>query len=107
MTVAEFRHLQDEGHQHELDEGELIVTSLPVFSHGRVQAQVAAMLCGFADERGLGEVAIGCGFRLSDETVRTPDVVFIRHERVPLLELDRYPTVAPDLAIEVLSPDVN
>jgi Uma2 family endonuclease len=46
------------------------------------------------------------GFRLKSnpDTVRAPDVAFIRHERIPANRRGFY-MGAPDLAMEVLSPD--
>ena len=76
MTAAEFERLPDDGNQHELDEGELIV-------------------------------AAECGYRLSDDTVRGPDVVFTRRERLSMIDFDHYSKFAPALVIEILSPEVN
>ncbi len=107
MTAAEFERLPDDGNQHELDEGELIVMPPPMLRHGQIQALLAHLLRGFVAERKLGLVATECGFRLSDETVRGPDVVFLRQERLSLLDFHHYSTAPPDLVVEILSPDVN
>ena len=107
MTVADFERLSDDGNQHELDEGELIVMPPPMLRHGQIQALLAHLLRSFVKDRALGIVATECGFRLSDETVRGPDVVFIRQERIPLLDFDHYSAIAPDLVVEILSPSVN
>ena len=38
-------------------------------------------------------------------TIRVPDVAFIRHDRLPpQSERSRFPRLAPDLAVDVLSP---
>jgi Uma2 family endonuclease len=107
MTVADFERLPDDGNRHELDERELIVMPPPMYRHGRIQARVARLLGNFVDDRALGEVATKCGFRLSDETVLGPDVVFNRRERLALIEFDHYSRFAPDLVVEVVSPSVN
>ncbi len=46
------------------------------------------------------------GFTLSrrPDTVRAPDVAFIRRDRLPSPEPIGYPELAPDLVVEVLSP---
>ena len=93
MTVADFERLPDDGNRHELDERELIVMPPPMYRHGRIQARVARLLGNFVDDRALGEVATKCGFRLSDETVLGPDVVFNRRERLALIEFDHSPSV--------------
>jgi Uma2 family endonuclease len=58
--------------------------------------------------RRLGRVFTGePGFRLTTDpdTVRAPDVAFVRQERVPAMGLPKgYWPGAPDLAVEVISP---
>jgi Uma2 family endonuclease len=104
MTVAEFELLRDESSRHELDEGELIVTPPPMYRHGQIQARLARLLGNFVEEHTLGEVVTECGFRLSEDTVRGPDVVFNRRERLDQVDYDHYSRFAPDLVIEILSP---
>jgi Uma2 family endonuclease len=47
------------------------------------------------------------GFTLArgPDTVRAPDIAFIRRERLPDPEPAGFPDLAPDLVVEVLSPD--
>ena len=59
------------------------------------------------EANGLGQVYAGdTGFTLarSPDTVRAPDIAFIRRDRVPDPEPPGYPDLAPDLAVEVQSP---
>ncbi len=46
------------------------------------------------------------GFTVSrhPDTVRAPDVAFIRRDRLPSPEPTGYPELGPDLVVEVLSP---
>jgi Uma2 family endonuclease len=81
----------------------------PTYPHGFLQARIAAVLLSWA--RGKGRVATEWRFRVmppdSYRRPLVPDVAFLSRERVlslPAAELD-VPTVAPDLAVEVLSPD--
>jgi Uma2 family endonuclease len=56
---------------------------------------------------GAGELlAAETGFTLfrNPDTVRAPDIAFVRRERIPG-ETGGFPHMAPDLAVEVLSPD--
>jgi Uma2 family endonuclease len=52
---------------------------------------------------------VGLGFQLENDpdTVRAPDVCFIRPDRLPASDLRGYFRGAPDLAAEVVSPDVR
>ena len=47
------------------------------------------------------------GFKLATnpDTVRAPDVAFIAEDRLPSGDTRGYPALAPDLVVEVLSPD--
>lgn len=55
----------------------------------------------------LGEVWTEVGFRLASnpDTVRAPDIAFVRRDRLPAKDARGFYRGAPDLAIEVLSPD--
>src|SRR5262249_49558697 len=59
-----------------------------------------------AEAGDLGQVYTDCGFILSrsPDTLRVPDVAFVRRERVAAQDEDQCYEGAPDLAIEILSP---
>jgi Uma2 family endonuclease len=73
-----------------------------------VTATITAMLWHHVHSRRLGRVySAEAGFVLfpDRETVRVPDVAFVRAERMPQGEARwHFPRLAPDLAVEVLSP---
>ena len=108
MTVEEFlAHPTPEG-KAELVRGELRVTPPAGSPHGVAGFNLALLLGNHVKAHGLGRVfGDGFGYELVSlpRTVRVPDGSFVRAERLPadgvrpgLLKL------APDLAIEVLSP---
>ncbi len=92
----------------ELLRGELIMMSPAGSKHGMIAARLAAILEDFVQSRGLG-VVLGAetGFRIAEnpDTVRAPDAAFIRRERIEGELPDGYFPGAPDLAVEVLSPN--
>jgi len=92
----------------ELLRGELIMMSPAGSKHGRIAAELAAILMDFVKPRNLG-IVLGAetGFRIADnpDTVRAPDVAFIRRERIGVDLPDGFFPGAPDLAVEVLSPN--
>ncbi|MBM4031974.1 MAG: Uma2 family endonuclease [Planctomycetes bacterium] len=91
----------------ELVRGELIMGSPPGYGHGSVEVRISKALAIFVEAKGLGEVVGGePGFIIArnPDTVRAPDVAFIRAERVPKRERARFYQGAPDLAVEVISP---
>ncbi len=104
LTVDQFEQLPDDGMRHELDEGELISMPPAFARHGKIQGEIYYLLRAFAGPRSLGTVFVETGFRLSRDTVRAPDVSFIRAARLRVLDLDRRFEGAPDLAVEVISP---
>ena len=104
ITEAEFERLPDDGNLHELDEGEVIVMPPPITRHGFVQMRAGRLLGNFVEDRALGMVVSECGFRLRPDTVRAPDVAFVREERRSLVNWKGYSDFAPDLAVEILSP---
>jgi Uma2 family endonuclease len=91
----------------ELVRGELIVREPPGYRHGAVTAQLTTALMNHVVPRDLGQVVAGdVGFTLSrgPDTVRGPDVAFIKRGRVPRPLPSAYAELAPDLAVEILSP---
>jgi Uma2 family endonuclease len=77
--------------------------------HGWVAARFGSRLVRHVEAHDLGVAfAAETGFRLTvdPDTVRAPDAAFMRWERVPPpAERHGYWPGAPDLAVEVLSPD--
>lgn len=98
----------EDGCQYELVRGELIKMPPAADDHSRREARGMIRIGNFVYERGLGEVYGGdAGFLLerSPDTVRSPDIAFVRRERVrPIDEATGYVPGAPDLAVEVVSP---
>jgi len=91
----------------ELIAGKLEMMLLPGFEHGRITMKLATPLAQHAESRRLGTVvAAETGFWLSrdPDTVRAPDIAFVRAARTPETERGYFPG-PPDLAVEVLSPN--
>ena len=109
MTAEEFVQLPDDGHRYELVRGRLIEMPPSAYGSSMVGSLILAAILAFVRPRGLGIVGgEGGGVVLArgPDTVRAPDVSFIRRERVddPHRLLTQAFPGAPDLAVEVLSP---
>ncbi len=108
-TADELLHMPDDHMRHELVLGEHRMMPPPGFEHGRVAATVGVLLGIHARQTDGGVVlAAETGFLLSSEpdTVRAPDAAFISRERLEKLGTTaKYWPGAPDLAVEVISPD--
>ena len=100
--------LQPPDKRTELVRGRMIVREPAGFRHGDIAMAIAARMHPFVRENKLGRVlAAETGFKLftNPDTVRAPDVAFVRHERIPDPLPRGFAPFAPDLAVEVLSPD--
>ena len=109
VTAEDLLQLPNDGYRYELFRGEL--RQMPLFSEvqGLLVMRFGSRLARFVKENRLGKVyAAGTGFRLAKnpDTVRAPAVSFVSRE-----SLERQPPVkgyregAPDLAVEVVSPN--
>lgn len=79
------------------------------FKHGAIVARLTGALVPHIEASELGEVTgAETDFKLASDpdTVRAPDVGFVRRERIPAVELsEKFWPGAPDLAVEVISPN--
>ena len=90
----------------ELIRGEVIEMTPAGSEHGRIALTIAAHLWNWVMPRGLGTVhGADTGFVLQrgPDTVRAPDAAFIQAAHV--VKTPKFHPGAPDLAVEVLSPD--
>ncbi len=108
LTIEEFAELPEEdGYRLELVRGHLVREQGPGPRHGLLFVTLSGKIDSFARERGLGYTLGNAGFvlALDPPTVRIPDISFVSRERVPPEGLsDAFWHMAPDLAVEILSP---
>jgi len=107
MTAEQLLLVSIPGKRVELVRGLLLVREPAGLRQGRVVATLSRRLSDHVEASGAGQVYVGdTGFTLArhPDTVRAPDIAFIRRERIPDPEPPGYPDLAPDLAVEVLSP---
>jgi len=105
MTADELLRMPDDGFRYELVRGELKKMSPAGWDHGRIGMRIGARLGSYVLDHKLGETSTSeTGFVLAQnpDTVRCPDVAFVRAERV--VDSDSLFVGAPDLAVEVISP---
>lgn len=107
MTTEDLERLPEDDLRYELVRGELVRMSPVKHEHGTVTHLVSYYLNEFVLPRGLGDIGGEEGFVVEREpdTVRAPDVHFVRADRVPIGQVaDQFVEGGPDLAVEVRSP---
>lgn len=107
-TADELLAMPEDGVRRELVGGELREMTPAGRRHARVAQNVNRALDAYVFERRLGEVYPEFGYVLSSDpdTVRAPDVSFVRADRLGQGGPDEgFYRGAPDLAIEVVSPN--
>jgi Uma2 family endonuclease len=108
LTAEELLRLNLPNKRTELVRGVLIVREPAGYQHGDVAARLLLEIGKYAAQHELGRVfAAATGFTLArkPDTVRAPDVAFISNTRLPDPPPRGFAETAPDLAVEVLSPD--
>lgn len=104
-TEADLLRMPDDGWKYELVDGEIRRLSPAGGRHGQIALELATRLKGYVDRAKLGFVFdSSTGFRLAEGNVRSPDVSFVSGDRLSQVP-DSFVPIAPDLAVEVLSPE--
>lgn len=106
ITAEEFSRLPGNERQ-ELVRGEIVEMMRPSKEHGKIAAKTATLLQKWVEQGAGGEVGVEAGFILAHDpdTVRGPDVYYVSNDRLAADDkANAFWTVAPDLAVEVVSP---
>lgn len=99
--------LETAGDRHvELVRGEIVEMSPVGIRHWDLVGRMWELLNSFVKHNKLGFVGAEGGFILArdPDVVRAPDLAFVATHRIADLHQDGYFDIAPDLAVEVLSP---
>jgi Uma2 family endonuclease len=109
LTAGDLLRLPKDGNRYELVKGELRTMPPAGFEHGTVGINLSTPLAQHVRANGLGiVVAAETGFLIAQnpDTVRAPDVGFVRQERILAGGIPKnYWPGGPDLAVEVVSPN--
>jgi Uma2 family endonuclease len=106
ITAEEFARMPGSEHR-ELVRGEVIETMPPGKEHGVIALAIGTMLRLWAKQGVGGQAGVEAGFILArnPDLIRGPDVYYISADRIPAdNDLGGFWTIAPDLAVEVVSP---
>lgn len=107
ITVERFLRDYPDQKYLELVRGEVVENMPPGFLHGILASKLSGRILFWIEAGGGGFVGVESGFVLErdPDTVRGPDVYYVRRERVAVLnQLRSFADFAPDLAVEIVSP---
>ena len=104
ITDEELLRLPKDGNKYEVVDGELRMSPAGL-RHERIVARLIRLLGQFVEERRLGDV-LGSNllYVLPSGNKRAPDVSFVAAGRLEPFRNAVFPKLAPDLAVEVISP---
>jgi Uma2 family endonuclease len=104
-TEDDLRAMPEDGQKYELVDGQIRVSPAGD-RHSFVALNLGMLLAAFVKQHRLGYVmGADAGFRLPSKNVRSPDVSFVAAGRFPNDKPpDDWGSLAPDLAVEILSP---
>jgi Uma2 family endonuclease len=104
ITDEELLRLPKDGNKREVVDGEVRVSPAGL-RHEEVVARLIHLLLAHVLPRKLGKVfGSSAGFHIPQGHLRSPDVSFVVTDRLGDATPETYGTIAPDLAVEVLSP---
>ena len=107
LNYEDYFLFPDDGHRHEILDGEHYVTPAPVPEHQRVSMALSLGLGPFIRDHRLGDLlAAPIDVLLSEHDVVQPDLLFISRERAAIIT-EKNIQGAPDLAIEILSAETR
>ncbi len=107
LTGEELAQLPDLG-PCELVDGRVVPMSPTRDRHGRLELELGARLLAYAKQTNRGKASsgeVGIYIRRNPDTVRAADILFISNERWVRRGSSAYLDVAPELVVEILSPE--
>ncbi len=109
VTAEQLLGVPDDGHRYELVAGELIKMVPAGWRHGAIAGWLHGRLAHHIEQQDLGRCfSAETGFLIgrNPDTVRAPDFAFIHKDHLPAVDPEEpFWPGAPDLAVEVLSPN--
>jgi Uma2 family endonuclease len=106
MTVEEFAQMEmADTEAYELVDGFLVALSSPTPLHSLIRGRLEKLILIYLDQNQIGGAISETDSRLGRRTVRRPDLSMFLGDHWKNLDLTIIPIpIAPDIAVEVLSP---
>ncbi len=107
LTYQDYETFPDDGNRYEIIDGEVFVSPPPITAHQWASAELTWLLGSHIRQHGLGRLFYApFAVMLGPHDVFEPDIVFISHERMSLVEVKGM-RGSPDLCIEIASPSTR
>ena len=105
-TVADLLRMPKDGRLYELVDGEILVSPAGM-RHSEVAGKIFDSVATFLEKHPIGKASTeNVGISLTHGNVRSPDVTFVRNEKLPDGKSpEGFGELVPDFAVEVLSPN--
>lgn len=103
IKADEYLALSNDGFRYELLDGIVYLSPRPSFQHQRTITEIARQLGNYLDRHRIGEAAHSIDFKLNENVVYRPDVIFLSNEKAA--RCGNAVTEVPDLIVEIISPD--
>ena len=106
ITDEELLQLPKDGNKYEVVDGELVVSPGAGVPHEKLVVKLAIRLGGYVEAKRLGDVLGSSAlYVLPSGNKRSPDLSFVATGRLDEPGISQvFPQLAPDLAVEVISP---
>jgi Uma2 family endonuclease len=106
ISVADFDRLEENEFRYELDEGELVEMTRPRRRHAEIETELVFQLRLYLRSNPIGKVyGADILYVLAPRVKRAPDVSLISNARLAGQSPDEEIQGAPELCIEILSPN--
>jgi Uma2 family endonuclease len=103
FTYEDLLRMEDDGHQYEILEGELVLNASPIPRHQMIAGRLYLVIQNYLDISDVGSLFFApLDAVLSPINVLQPDLLFIRKERAAIITATNV-SGAPDLVVEILS----
>lgn len=104
VSFAELERWPEDGRRYELYDGEVYEVPSPILLHQIVASRLHVILNDYVRQHGGIALFAPLDIVLTDYDVVQPDLLLFTKAREGLLHLRKANRVAPDLAVEILSP---
>ena len=107
FTYQDYLDLPEDSHQHQVINGELVMTPAPYTIHQKTSRRIIEEFIDFLKTNSVGEVLYAPVDVVINETnVFQPDILFVSDENSKIIT-QKNVTGPPDLVIEILSPSTG